>query len=116
MLLLKRLPTDFAQITSNTELQTKLAETYATVNDIDPWIGALAEDHLPSAAVGPLVKEIIADQFQRLLNCDRFWWTADPGLSDNDKAIINGSSLSAVIKRNIGSSLQSLVPADVFHV
>ena len=81
----------------------------------DPWVGALAEDHLPTAAVGPLIKEIIVDQFTRLLNCDRFWWTNDPGLSSSDKNIIKNTSLSLVIKNNINSALRGNIPRDVFH-
>ena len=107
--------TNFAQITSNSSIRTKLSQTYSTVDDIDPWIGALAEDHLPTAAVGPLVKEILVEQFDRLLNCDRFWWARDPGLSASDKSIIANTTLARVIRRNINSSKRSNIPSDVFH-
>jgi len=36
------------------------------VNDIDGWLGGLAEDHLPGASVGPLFKNILVEQFTRL--------------------------------------------------
>lgn len=108
--------TAFSQISSDPVVQSKLATTYATVDDIDPWVGALAEDHLPTAAVGPLVTAILVDQFTRLKNGDRFWWENDPALSNEDKEIIKNTTLSAVIKRNIDPSLAGLIPDNVFKV
>src|SRR5262249_59512559 len=39
--------TTFAQITSNKTVQQELKWLYGTVNNIDLWVGALAEDHVP---------------------------------------------------------------------
>src|SRR5581483_4659169 len=36
--------TDFSQITSNADVQAKLKALYGSVNNIDAWVGALAED------------------------------------------------------------------------
>src|SRR6185295_17624543 len=67
--------TSFAQITSDTTLQQKLQTLYnGDVNNIDLWVGAMAEDHVPGTSVGPLVRRILADQFQRLRDGDRFWY------------------------------------------
>src|SRR5204863_8073093 len=43
--------TTFAQITRNVEVQQKLQELYGTVNNIDAFVGTLAEDHVPGADV-----------------------------------------------------------------
>ena len=64
----------FAEITSNVELQNKLATIYATVEEIDPWVGFLAEDHLPNMSMGESLYTIILDQFQRLRQGDRFYY------------------------------------------
>src|SRR5207248_3443948 len=34
--------TDFTQITANADVQAKLKSLYGSVNNIDPWVGALA--------------------------------------------------------------------------
>lgn len=64
----------FSDITKNEEVQTKLASVYPTVDDVDPIIGILAEDHLPNLAVGETVRAIWMDQFTRLRDGDRFWY------------------------------------------
>ncbi len=38
----------FAEITSNTDLQAAIEATYGSVDNIDGWIGGLAEDHIPA--------------------------------------------------------------------
>ncbi len=65
---------DFADITSDAELQRTLADVYGSVDNIDLWVGALAEDHLPGAAVGELHQSMFVDQFLRLRDGDRFWY------------------------------------------
>src|SRR5205807_148423 len=46
--------TSFAQITSNPALAAQLQSLYGNVNNIDLWVGGLAEDHVPGGSVGPL--------------------------------------------------------------
>ncbi len=64
----------FAEITSDVELQGKLESLYGDVNNIDLWVGLLAEDHLRGSSVGELTQTIIVDQFERLRDGDRFWY------------------------------------------
>jgi len=90
----------FAEITSDTALQQKLSETYNSVNDIDPWIGCLCEDHLPGAPVGELIIAILREQFRRLRDGDRFWYQNDENLSSFELDIINNSTLGEVLTRN----------------
>ena len=100
----------FNQISSNPVVQNKLMTAYGSVNDIDPWIGCLAEDKAPNALVGRLVRAVLVDQFRRLRDGDRFWYQIylpEPFLS-----IVESQKLSDIIRRNtgIGSELQD----DVF--
>lgn len=105
----------FAEITSNTTVQTQLANLYDSVDCIDPWIGVIIEDHLPGAAVGELLCTILKDQFTRLRDGDRFWFENDRALDDATKQMIRDTTLADVIIRN--TSLTSAdVPADVFHL
>ena len=84
------------------------------VNDIDLWSGGLAEDHVAGALVGETFHAIMADQFTRLRDGDRFWYQNDPFFtSDPDlMAEVEATTLSAVIRRNthIGDEL----PDDAF--
>src|SRR5205085_257967 len=65
--------TSFSQISSDPNVQQTLKTLYGSVDNIDLWVGVLAEDHAPGSSVGQLGKTIIADQFQRLRDGDRFW-------------------------------------------
>ena len=71
-----RLPklTDVKQITDDPDTQAKLKQLYGNVNNIDLWVGVLAEKHAPGGSVGPTLKAIITDQFSRLRDGDRFWY------------------------------------------
>jgi hypothetical protein len=67
----------FADITSDVDLQAKLQQLYGSVDNIDAWVGGLAEDHVAGASVGPLLKAVISDQFQRLRDGDILLFCSD---------------------------------------
>ena len=52
----------------------RLRAVYRTVDDIDLYIGGLVERHLPGSMLGPVFSCIIADQFARLKEGDRFFY------------------------------------------
>lgn len=90
--------TSFAQITSDPDLQARLAALYGDVDSIDLWIGGLAEDHVPGSSIGPTFRRIIADQFERIRDGDRFWYSRifwGPQLQ-----ALQQTRLSEVIRRN----------------
>ena len=64
----------FADITSDVGIQNKLASVYQSVNDVDVWIGGLAEDSFRDSIVGELFYTILKDQFLRLRDGDRFFY------------------------------------------
>ncbi len=101
--------TSFEQITSDKKLQASLAATYGNVDNIDLWIGGLAEDHVPGSSMGETFTAIIVDQFVRLRDGDRFWYQS--ALPNRLVKEIESTSLADVIRRNTGlTKLQ----ADVF--
>lgn len=98
----------FADITSDVALQAALASVYASVNDIDPWIGGLSEDHIAGGSIGELFATIIMDQFVRLRDGDRFWY--QNSLTPEELDMISGMRLSDILALNTGlTSLQSNV-------
>jgi len=100
--------TQFSQISSDPDVQQTLKTLYGSVDNIDLWVGALAEDHAPGASVGQLAKTIIADQFQRLRDGDRFWYQRV--FSGRTLAELEQTTLSSIIQRNTTvNNLQGIV-------
>ncbi len=90
--------TSFDQITSDQSVQSSLAATYGSVDNIDLWVGGLAEDHLPNSSLGATFTAILVDQFTRLRDGDRFWYQAS--LSGRMLHDIENTSLADIIRRN----------------
>jgi peroxidase len=103
--------TSFAQITSNVQVQQELQKVYGNVNNIDPFEGGMAEDHMPGSDLGPLFTRIIADQFDRLRAGDRFFYLNEQWTPDELNILRQGTTLAKVIEANTNiTNLQS----DVF--
>jgi hypothetical protein len=90
----------FEEITSDPGLAASLTELYSSVDDVDPWIGALSEDHVPGAGVGELITTGFQWQFGRLAEGDAFFYRWDDSLTAEDIALIEKTSLADVILRN----------------
>jgi peroxidase len=90
--------TSFAEITSDPVLQQKLQDLYGSVDNIDLWVGALAEDHVAGASTGPLIKAVLSDQFERLRDGDRYWF--ENIYSGRQLAQLESTTLADVIRRN----------------
>jgi hypothetical protein len=103
--------TSFAQITSNVTLQNELQEAYGSVNNIDPFVGGIAEDHVAGSDLGPLFQAILVDQFARLRAGDRFFYLNESFNQDELNLLKQAPTLAKVIEANTGvTNLQS----DVF--
>ncbi|MEZ6137856.1 MAG: peroxidase family protein [Pirellulaceae bacterium] len=88
----------FAEITADTDLQAKLELLYGDVNNIDLWVGLLAEDHMRGSSLGELNQAIISDQFERLRDGDRHWY--ENVFSGSDLRQLQQTTLADVIERN----------------
>ena len=105
---------EFSDITSDPVMAAKLAEAYdGDISLVDPYAGGLSEDLVEGSQVGELFTLLIADQFTRIRDGDRFWYQNDEDLSEADIELIETSNLSAVIRRNTG--IQA-IQNDVFQV
>lgn len=93
---------DFADLTSDTDVQQALASVYDSVWDVDLWIGGLAEDEAPGSQLGQTFHEIVLDQFMRLRAADHYYFehrlAADPDLVYQ----IKETSFSDIILRTTG--------------
>ena len=83
---------------------------YGNVNNIDLWIGALSEDHVAGTDVGPLMLAGLLDQFTRLRDGDRLWFTNDSGLTSAELSQVENVTLAGIIEANTGlTNLQANV-------
>lgn len=99
----------FADITSDPTVQAKLQQLYGSVDNIDAFVGALAEDHAPGADVGPLTKAVLVNQFTRLRDGDRLFYL-NQFSGTQLQALLANTSLAKIIERNTGiTNLQSNV-------
>lgn len=89
----------FAALTSDRALQTQLKAVYGSIDQVDLFIGGLAEAHASDAAVGPTFQRIIGDQFSALRAGDRFFWL-NQGFDPDTTDMIANTKLADIILRN----------------
>lgn len=96
------LPTvnDFHDITQDADEAAEMEALYGSVDNIDPWVGMLAEHHMPNALFGELIMTIMEQQFQSLRDGDRFYFENDPYFSSDDLAMIKDLKFHDIIMRN----------------
>ena len=73
----------FAEVTTNPDLQVALESVYCGGPDqMDLWVGCLAEDHMEGAHVGELLAELLKEQFVRLRDGDEYFYMAEQSQTD----------------------------------
>jgi hypothetical protein len=100
----------FADVTSRPDLQQQLAAAYGDVDQVDVWVGGLAEEHLPGAMLGETFHAVVRRQFLDIRDGDRFWYE-NGQLSAEDLSAVRGTRLSDVVRAN--SEIAS-PPANMF--
>ncbi len=102
-------------VTRRTTVAARLRAIYGSVDNVDAFVGMLAEPHQAGGEFGELQRAIWTRQFQALRDGDRFFYQNDPALT----AILNAygvdyrRSLAQVIADNSDIPLTAL-PANVF--
>uniref|UniRef100_A0A8C3XDK8 Lactoperoxidase n=1 Tax=Catagonus wagneri TaxID=51154 RepID=A0A8C3XDK8_9CETA len=107
-------PRNLAQLSrvlKNPALARKFLNLYGTPNNIDIWVGAIAEPLLPGARVGPLLACLFEKQFRRARNGDRFWWQKRGVFTKRQRKALSHISLSRIVCDNTGITT---VPRDIF--
>ncbi|XP_067400986.1 thyroid peroxidase [Emydura macquarii macquarii] len=105
--------TDLNAVISNRKVAEKIMELYSSPNNIDVWLGGLAENFLPGARTGPLFACIIGKQMKSLRDGDRFWWENRHVFTEAQRQELKKHSLSRIICDNTGISE---VPLDAFKL
>jgi peroxidase len=90
----------FEDLSEDAQLIDNLRFLYGNIDNVDPWVGMLAEDHMEDAMFGELLHVILKRQFEQLRNGDRFFYAFDSGLTEEEKIQIHHTRLSEVIRRN----------------
>ena len=104
--------TNFNQITGDPQIRQALMEvSNNNINNLDPWVGLLSEQHLPGKSVGPTLHAMLRHQFERLRDGDFYFYQHDPFLPPQVRDRVNQTSLADVIEDN--TSLENL-PNDIF--
>jgi hypothetical protein len=100
---------DFSDVSSDPEVQSRLAQVYNSVDDIDVWVGGLAEDQVNGSQVGELVSAVLSTQFAALRDGDRYWF--ENALPADLVDEVRNTRLSDIIRRNttIGNELDDNV-------
>lgn len=98
----------FEEVSDDPDTQAALAEAYDTVDDIDLFVGGIAESPLTEngSQLGETNTAIIVRQFDEVRAADRFWYEND--LNDTEMAIAEQVTLANLIRNNtsIGDELQ----------
>lgn len=102
----------FQELCANPELVSILSELYGSVDDVDPWVGMLAEDNVQGSIFGETLITIMGRQFQALRDGDRFYYENDPVLTLDEKKAIKNTTLHDIIVAN--SDLE-LLQENVFY-
>lgn len=95
----------FQQINSSAAVFTRLMTLYTNINDIDPWVGMLAERTVPGSIFGPTLHEIFRQQFSAVRDGDRFYYWNDPVLTEAEKNYIHNTTLRDIIMYNTDINL-----------
>jgi hypothetical protein len=102
----------FAEVSSDPDVQARLASVYANVDEIDLWVGTLAEDPVNGGHLGEVAFYVIKKQFRHLRDGDRYWYQAM--LTPEEILAVESTTLADVIRRN--TSIGAEISDDVFHV
>ncbi|KAM9176785.1 LOW QUALITY PROTEIN: eosinophil peroxidase-like [Mergus octosetaceus] len=103
---------ELSEVLGNSKLAKKFMDLYGTPDNIDLWIGAIAEPFIPQGRVGPLLACIIGTQFRNLHDGDRFWWEKPGVFTLQQLHALKKVSLSKMICDN--THIKKL-PQDMFQ-
>lgn len=96
--------TSFDQITSDSQLASQLQQVFGNVDQVDLFVGGLAEDAVSGSMVGQTFQAVIANQFTNLRDGDPNFYQ-NQGFSPQLMSQIQNTSLSDLIMRDGNTSI-----------
>lgn len=111
----------FADITRNSNMQSALQTAYGSVDNVEAWIGLMAEDHPANSSMGPTMLAIWVAEFRRVRDGDSFYYEImsqyDPAVLEavpRLSALFNGQdTMRALLLRHTGIT-ESELPTRTF--
>ncbi|ESN93121.1 hypothetical protein HELRODRAFT_89299 [Helobdella robusta] len=103
---------DFKNEITDDLILKKLEELYEHPDNVDLFVGGVAENVMDNSRIGPTFVCIIADQFKRLRDGDRFWYENPEIFKPTQLAEIKKTSLARILCDN-SDSIQE-IQKDVF--
>ncbi len=98
----------FIELNSDPEIAAAMENLYGDINEIDAWVGMLAEEHMQSALFGETIMEIMDLQFLALRDGDRFYYENDTALSQEEIDEIKNTTFRDIIMRNTGVTVMQM--------
>ncbi|CAG8610641.1 35932_t:CDS:10, partial [Racocetra persica] len=98
----------WSDITTNVLVQKRLQSLYTSIDLVEAFVGALAEDHLQGSNFGQLFQTSMTRQWSLIRDSDRFWYESpDAGFTSAEIDILHNTTLHDIILRNTpaGTSL-----------
>ncbi|XP_078679273.1 eosinophil peroxidase-like [Branchiostoma floridae x Branchiostoma belcheri] len=105
---------DLSREIPDVNTRQKLESVYSDVDDIDLFVGGLAEESMPGGVVGPTFACLLAMQFQDLRKGDRFWFENRGQFTAAQLAEIRKTSLARILCDNTDGTTH--MQPDVFRL
>lgn len=91
----------FTHLNPDPTISGPMATVYDNnLDEIDAWVGMLAEEPMPGALFGETIMAIMESQFMALREGDRFFYLNDDGLTEDEKMTITSTKFRDIIMRN----------------
>ncbi|XP_058416563.1 lactoperoxidase isoform X1 [Diceros bicornis minor] len=99
-------------VLKNKGLAKKLLDLYGTPDNIDIWVGGIAEPLVKRGRVGSLLACLLGKQFQQIRDGDRFWWENPGVFTEKQRDSLQKASFSRLVCDNTHITK---VPLDPFR-
>lgn len=104
--------TSFDEVTDNPDTAQRLALVYASVADVDLWVGSLSEEPEPGSLLGSVNQQLVVQQFVALRDGDPNWY--ERVLDKKERREVRETTLSDIVRRNTG--IGDELPNNVFLI
>ena len=94
----------FDELTEDADEADLIEEVYGSIDNIDAWVGMLAETHLKDALFGNVVTTMMEKQFQVLREGDRFYFE-NMGFTQEELVDVSTVSMRDLLMRNTSISI-----------